>query len=219
MRSILFAALLVTVVLLVPVLPLAFLGQDQVAAWLQAERSPGLQLALIVAALATDIFLPVPSSAVSTYAGGSGLGIWPATLASWVGMTLGAVLGFGLARLFGERFAARLAGRHDLERISLLSRRYGPLALLFTRPLPILAEACVLLMGATRLSWRRFLVPVAAANLVISLTYAACGRYFQGTDAFPIAVVASGTIPLAIALVARWLLPGVREEAKQTADG
>jgi len=214
MSRILRATLLLAVVLAIPILPLVVLGvsfegrfEQQLKHWLTAERQPALHFTLIVAALATDIFLPIPSSAVSTYAGGSGLDFWLATAGSWLGMTLGAVLGFALARLFGHRFSSRYAGAKDLEQMAALTQRFGPLTLVLTRALPILAEACVLLMGATGLSWRRFLIPVVTANFVISITYAAFGRYFADSGAFPVAVVASGTIPLAAALVARRWLP------------
>lgn len=209
MRSLLQATLVVAVVLLVPVLPFLFLGdgfEGRVEDWLAAEWAPEVRFGLIAGLLATDIFLPVPSSAVSTYGGGI-LGTWPATLASWVGMTVGACLGFGLARLFGRPFAERFAGRSDLQRMQAATRRFGPLVLVLTRALPILAEACVLLMGATRLSWRRFLIPVLTSNLVISLVYAAFGEYFQGRNALPVAVVASGAVPLGVALLARRWLP------------
>ena len=220
MHKITKSILLVAVVLAVPVIPLLFLGlsfEDEVTEWLAVERAPGLHFVLIVAVLATDIFLPIPSSAVSTYAGGSGLGFWTATAASWLGMTLGAVLGFGLARIFGRRFTDRYAKTRDLQQTAALCDRFGPLALVLTRALPILAEACVLLLGATGLSWRRFLLPVIAANFVISVTYAACGLYFEGSGALPIAVVASGTIPLAVALLARRWLPalGLDDAAKK----
>jgi uncharacterized membrane protein YdjX (TVP38/TMEM64 family) len=210
MRSILRATLLIAVVLLVPILPLLFLGlsfEDRVIGWFEQELSDGVRFALIVAVLAGDLFLPIPSSMVSTYGGGI-LGTWPATAASWLGMTLGAAAGFGLARVFGNRFSARYAGAGDLQQMAALSRKFGPLALVLTRALPILAEACVLLMGATRLSWRRFLVPVLAGNFVVSLTYAACGEYFEGKDALLLAVLLSGIVPLGIAVIARrWLNP------------
>ena len=210
MRSILRATLLIAVVLLVPILPLLFLGlsfEHRVIGWFEQELPDSARFALIVAVLAADLFLPIPSSMVSTYGGGI-LGTWPATAASWLGMTLGAAAGFGLARVFGNRFAASYAGAGDLQQMAALSRKFGPLALVLTRALPILAEACVLLMGATRLSWRRFLVPVLAGNFVVSLTYAACGEYFEGKDALLLAAVLSGIVPLGIAVIARrWLKP------------
>lgn len=199
--------LILFAILTVPVLPLVVLGlafEDRVEAWLTtAQVTPPARAGLVIGLLAIDIFLPIPASAISTWAGGV-LGFAAGTLASTIGMTLGAVLGFAIARRWGAPAARWLAGERDLEQTAALARRAGPLALVVTRALPILAEACVLLMGMSRLTWRRFLVPVVAANLLISLIYAACGRYFQAIDALPIAVIASGTVPLAIALAARW---------------
>ncbi|GAB4151049.1 MAG: hypothetical protein Tsb009_26210 [Planctomycetaceae bacterium] len=204
------SVLLISLVLAVPILPLLILGlsfEEQVADWLSVERSPGIHFFLIIAVLASDVFLPVPSSAVSTYAGTSGMGIWLATAASWLGMTLGGLIAFSLARIFGDRFVERHAGHDDLQRMAALTQRYGPAAIVVTRALPILAEACVLLMGATRLSWRRFLPPLMIANFVISITYAVFGVFFAESDAQPVAIAASALVPLAIALVARKWLP------------
>jgi len=67
----------------------------------------------------------------------------------------------------------------------------------------------VLLVGATKLSWKRFLLPVLVSNLAISVCYAAVGEYFQGMNALPLAVVASGTVPLLAALLVRRRLPKI----------
>lgn len=208
MRELLKPVLLIALALLVPVLPLFLLGlsfEDRVESWFERDLSAEVRFALIVGVLAVDVFLPVPSSAVSTYGGGI-LGTLPATAASWLGMTAGAVFAFGLARLFGKSFADRFSSSADLKKMALLSERFGPLALVLTRALPILAEACVLLMGATRLSWRRFWPAVLVSNLAISVTYAAFGEYSQGRDALPAAVAASLLIPLGLTvMVRRWL--------------
>ena len=200
--------LLTVTVLAVPIVPFLVLGapfEEQVELWFRGEMSAELRFGLIVALLASDLLLPVPSSMVSTYGGGV-LGLWPAAAASWLGMTLGASIGFSLARALGRPFAVRRASAEDLDRMADLTRRFGPTALILTRAIPILAEACVLLTGATGMSWRRFLVPVSAANLVISVTYAAFGVYFKGHDALLSAVIASGLAPLAaLWCVRRWL--------------
>lgn len=201
--------MLLSTVLAVPLIPLLILGlsfEDRLEGLLAGELSFTVRFGLIVLLLALDVFLPVPSSMVSTYGGGV-MGTAPATAASWLGMTAGAALGFGLARRYGRPFARRLGGEEDLERTQALARRFGPMALVVTRALPILAEACVLLAGAAGMTWRKFLPPVAAGNLVVSVVYAAAGEYFRGRDALPVAVVLSGTIPLLAALVARRLLP------------
>jgi membrane protein DedA with SNARE-associated domain len=206
MRSARRAILLVAAVLAVPVFPVLLLGlsfEDQIRDRLAgATLSPPTRFGLTVGLLAIDIFLPVPSSAVSTWAGGV-LGLWPATLASTLGMTAGSCVGFALARAFGHRFTRRFSSPDDLDRTAALSHRLGPAALAVTRALPILAEACVLLVGAAGLTWRRFLPPVVLGNVAVSLVYCACGAYFRGKNAFPWAVAASGTVPLAVALLAR----------------
>ena len=211
MRSYFRTTLLIVAVLLVPVLPLLVIGlsfEERVEGLFQTELSAQARFGLIVAALSSDILLPIPSSAVSTFGGGI-LGTWPATLASWLGMTIGAVIGFGLARALGRPFAARRAGSKDLDQMAALTEKFGPLALVLTRALPILAEACVLLVGATSLSWRRFLIPVMVANFVVSATYASFGEYFEGQDALPAAVIASGAVPLVLALALRRWLPSL----------
>ncbi len=209
MRRILRTTLFVAVAISVPVIPLLILGlsfEERVASLFTRELSPEMRFAMIVGALATDLVLPIPSSVVSTYGGGV-LGVLPATLASWLGMTLGAMVGFGLARTFGEPLARRFSSPEDLQRMTSLSRRFGPIALVLTRALPILAEACVLLMGASGLSWKRFILPVVVCNLAISLTYALFGRYGSQIDALPAAIVASAVVPLAAALFVRRRLP------------
>jgi uncharacterized membrane protein YdjX (TVP38/TMEM64 family) len=168
---------------------------------------PAARFGVIVGLLAGDILLPVPSSAVTTWGGGV-LGVGWATLASTLGMSAGAALGFALARTLGGRFVTGRSAGGDLDRSAELVRRFGPVALVLTRPLPILAEACVLLVGTTGLPWRRFAVPVVLSNLVISGTYAAAGAYFRERGAFSPAIVLSGTIPLLAALLARRWLPG-----------
>jgi uncharacterized membrane protein YdjX (TVP38/TMEM64 family) len=206
------------IVLAVPIVPFLILGagfEEQVESWFREGLSDSSRFALIVAVLSADIVLPVPSSMVSTY-GGAVLGVLPAALASWIGMTIGAILGFAAARAFGRAYVARRTSRDDLAQIEQLSERVGPAAIAITRALPILAEACVLLMGATGLPWRRFLLPATLANLGISLVYAVFGKYFAGEDALPIAIAVSGILPLLAAFMARKFLPRAREKSDES---
>ena len=199
--------LLIVTALILPLLVLGLAFEDQVKGWVTAEWSAQTQFWIIVAALSGDILLPVPSSGVSTYAGGT-LGLAGGTFASWLGMTAGGVVGFGLSRLLGRRFAKRFGGE-DVEGLDRFSARYGTAALLLTRPLPLLAEACVLLVGAAQLPWRKFLIVIAASNLVISLCYAAAGAYFQDQGVLPQAIIAAALLPLGATLLVRrrWSTP------------
>jgi len=208
MRELLTMSLLVAAVLLVPVIPFLVVGQQleaELTTWFDETLSPLATAALIAGVLATDILLPVPSSFVSTF-GGAQLGVFAATVASWIGMTVGGMLGFALARFGGRPLASRLAGAGELQAMERLSARFGPRLIVVTRAVPVLAEASVLLMGATGLSWRRFVIPLGLSNLGIALAYSVFGRYAAQHDALLPALAASIALPLlATALFRLWI--------------
>jgi uncharacterized membrane protein YdjX (TVP38/TMEM64 family) len=207
-RRLLRPLLLIAVALAAPIVPFLFLGDElnaRVNAWLDPRLPPSTVAALVAGVLATDVLLPVPSSAVSTY-GGAQLGIIGGTVASWLGMTAGAVGGFALARWFGTPLARRLARQDDLQRLSDLIERFGPATLAITRAAPVLAEASVLLMGMTRLPWRRFLPPVLLSNLGIAAVYSAFGRLASHYNSLPVALVASIALPVAAVTIVRLIL-------------
>lgn len=210
MRELLKPLLLLAAVLAIPILPFAVFGAEM-ESWIETQLHstlPPTTVALaVVGLLSTDVFLPIPSSVVSTVAGNA-LGIWGGTAAAWAGMTAGAVVGYVLAKLFGRPLAIRLSGAEEQERIDRLSRRFGPLVLVLARPVPVLAEASVLFLGTTRLGWTAFLLPVALSNLGIAAVYAALGQ----TVPMPYALAASLALPLAAAGLAQWLWPAPKAE-------
>jgi uncharacterized membrane protein YdjX (TVP38/TMEM64 family) len=94
MRTLFQNTLLFVFVLLVPIVPFVFLGdplEDRFQSWFRATESRWVIALAIVGLLSTDVLLPVPSSFVSTF-GGSQLGTWWGTCASWLGMSIGAAL-------------------------------------------------------------------------------------------------------------------------------
>lgn len=197
-----------SVVLSAPIVPFVLFGRQMeqyVEGWRAHPPSDLATGCLVVGLLAGDIFLPIPSSVVSTLAGwqlGAGLG----TLASWLGMSLGVVLGFAAARRFGPGLARRFSSVATLERMSRASEKFGPVALVLTRAVPVLAEASVLVVGMNGLSWRRFLPPVLLANLGLSLAYAAFGQLAERFEWFPLALGVAVAMPLLLAgVVGRFL--------------
>lgn len=220
MRSLWRPLFLVMLALLVPIVPFLAFGpwlEGRVETWLDEHPAPSLVAAGTIALLSTDVLLPIPSSVVSTMAGAE-LGLVGGAAASWLGMTLGAIFGFALARGLGRPLAERLASDQDLARMDDMARSGGPWMLYVTRPLPVLAEASVLLLGASRLGWRPFLQAVTLSNLGIALVYAALGHWARGSGALVWAILASIALPLAATAVARWLLP-VRVPAETSQPG
>lgn len=201
---------LIAVVLAIPIVPFLGFGESleaQITGWLDSTLPAGTAVLVVVGLLAGDVVLPVPSSVVSTFAG-KVLGFWGGAAASWFGMTLGALLAFWLVRLFGRPLAERLSAEEELARMDTLAGRFGVLVLVLARPVPVLAEASVVLMGTTRLSWRRFLLAVSLSNLGIAAAYAALGNRVQ----MSVALAASVALPLLAAAIARWFWPSPGKE-------
>lgn len=205
--------LLITAVLAIPIVPFLLLEESleaRITGWLDAELPAGTAALTVIGLLASDILLPVPSSVVSTFAG-SVLGFWGGASASWCGMTAGAVIVFWLVRIFGRPLARWFSSEQDLARTDVLAARWGVLVLVLARPIPVLAEASVLLMGTARLAWWQFLIAVGLSNLGIAVVYSALGDRVQ----FPIAMAASIALPLLAAATARLLWPSVQETDDQ----
>jgi len=208
MRPLMRPLFLIVFVLLVPILPFLLLGEP-FEAWptLWQNNPPnGMALAaLTVGLLASDILLPVPSSVVNTLAG-SQLGTPVGTAVCWLGMSLGAMLGFALARYGGRPLAERFCKPEQLRQMEQVSCRYGPGILVLFRAVPVLAEASVLLVGLHGLSWRRFLPPVLLSNLGIALAYAWFGQYAAERQWLPLALGIAVALPLLLTVAFQgWL--------------
>jgi uncharacterized membrane protein YdjX (TVP38/TMEM64 family) len=159
----------------------------------QSGTSRFLAAGSIFALLALDVFLPVPSSIVATGAGVI-LGFAEGTAIVWGGMMAGCVIGYGTG--IGAAATARwIVGQDNLVRAEALMRRYGELALVLCRPVPVLAEASVVFAGIVRTPFVRFAALTAISNLGIALGYAAFGAFSMRLDSFLVAFVGALLLP------------------------
>ena len=217
MRELFRTLPLMCAVIMVPVLPFLLLGgrfDDRLRGFAADQPSDAATIVVVVGLLATDILLPIPSSVVSTLSGWQ-LGWWKGAMAAWMGMNLGAAFGFALARRWGRPLALWFSKQDDLESMQRVTDRYGPVVLVLTRAVPVLAEASVLIVGIHRLAWRRFLPAVLLSNLGIALAYAAFGDYAEQHQWLPLAMGVSIAIPVLVAAAAQRLLPGRNDTAHQ----
>jgi uncharacterized membrane protein YdjX (TVP38/TMEM64 family) len=209
MRELFRTLPLMCLVLLVPVLPFLVLG-GHFESWLRglSENPPSrlASFALVVGLLSTDILLPIPSSVISTLSGWQ-LGWHVGGLATWLGMTLGAIIGFALARRWGRPLAVWFSKPEDLETIHCVSEQYGPSVLVLTRAMPVFAEASVLMAGIHQLSWQRFLPAILLSNLGIAIAYSWFGDFAERHQWLPLALAVAIAVPVLIAAIARQFLP------------
>jgi membrane protein DedA with SNARE-associated domain len=155
----------------------------------------------IFSLLALDVFLPVPSSIVSTAAGVL-LGIATGTAVVWSGMMVGCLLGYWIGAR-GSGAAERLVGADGLARASTLFARYGDLTIVLCRPVPVIAEASVVFAGIVRAQFTRFAQLTAISNLGIALGYAAFGAYSHSVDSFVGAFLGAIALPGLFILISR----------------
>ncbi len=136
--------------------------------------SASWQVALVgVGLLIADVLLPVPSSLVMI-AHGLLFGIWWGTLLSLSGSVGATLVGFGIGRK-GGKLMDRLVSREDKQRADLLLQRWGALAILVTRPVPLLAETTAMIAGSTGMKWRTTFISSVAGSLPAALVYAVVG--------------------------------------------
>ena len=141
--------------------------------------------------LIVDVFLPVPSSGVML-AHGALFGIFVGAGLSLFGSVGAFALGFGLGR-GGARAVERLVSEEERGRADRLLRRWGVLAIVVTRPVPILAETTAFVAGTSSLGWRPSLVAALVGSLPAALLYAVAGALA--------ASFAAGAVGLAVAIL------------------
>jgi len=200
------AILWISLCLAVPIVPFLVLGESfekKAASVLDPSLPKPTVAAMVIGLLASDIILPVPSTVVCTFAGGK-LGILGGILSAWAGLSIGSIGAFFVARRLGRAFARKKLGEEETRRTERLVQRFGPSLVIVMRPVPVLAEASVLWLGATGLSWRAFLPPLLLANLAFAVVFVTLGALLPQAAAIPIAIV----VPLALLFAVKWLRPG-----------
>jgi uncharacterized membrane protein YdjX (TVP38/TMEM64 family) len=195
-----------------------FLGAEALNVPILTDPQPVLGEQTAVAAavigislLVVDALLPVPSSLVML-AHGALFGPVVGALLSLAGRTGFAVAGYAIGRRGGAA-AARHLKPEEREHAQSLLERWGLLAVVFTRPVPMVAESVSIMAGMSPLG----LGPVVAASMLGSLPeavlYAVAGSIapnFQNA-AFIWLFLLAITIP--VFLVARFRHRGAAQEA------
>lgn len=126
-----------------------------------------------ISLLIADVVLPVPSSLVMI-AHGALFGIVPGTLLSLIGSVGATLVGFALGRR-GGTWLERIVLPKERIRVELMLDRWGALAVVVTRPIPLLAETTAILAGASAMSWQRVTLASFAGSLPAALLYALTG--------------------------------------------
>lgn len=140
--------------------------------WMGEHALPSA-VAIVNGLLVADVLLPVPSSLLMV-GNGALLGVAPGAAASLVSSTLSALLAFWLGRR-GAPWLMRRISMQERRQADRFFERWGAMAVLMSRPVPILAETVGVLAGTTRIGWSRYAGAVLIGNLPPAVLYAFAG--------------------------------------------
>ncbi|QNF33960.1 VTT domain-containing protein [Adhaeribacter swui] len=161
--------------------------ENRITTYVHSEQSVVTFTFLSLGFLAFDTLLPVPSSLLMIL-NGKVLGFLGGSLVSWAGSLVSSVLGFYLGRsanpLFDKFFSAQ-----DKTFSNNFFRKYGNMALLVSKALPILSEAVSFVAGTTAMSFKTFLLYSALGHLIISLVYGYLGSFSNSLHSGLITVI------------------------------
>lgn len=161
--------------------------------YLPTTPSQKLNLALLLVALLTlDVVLPVPSSMVALLAVAM-LGSLGGYLVIFLGLCLGAGLGYALGAGYFRLLSGRL-GLHQRQP-GQLGYRLGTLSLICLRGVPVLAETSVVAAGMQRYPLRAFVPVIVLANAGLALAYSAIGTFLVEQNALLVTLLASMVLP------------------------
>lgn len=142
------------------------------AGWLSAVMG--------VSFLAVDVVLPVPSNVVMI-AHGALFGVAAGAALSVLGSMIATIVAFWMGRR-GGTLLARAVPAGERARANAMLSRWGIVAIMVTRPLPLLAETLIVLAGASSMPWRTAMLSSLIGFLPPSLFYAWAGSMSIGFE-------------------------------------
>lgn len=170
-------------------------GDPVASAARRLMAKPGAVAALaVVGILCVDIFVPIPSSLVMI-SSGAVFGVGPGALLSLIGSLSGNVLGFELARRYGRGLAERLVGRDQVDRMGRVFTRYGAVAVILSRPVPVIMETLSLVAGLARMRRTTFLSTSLLGTIPACLLYAYAGAFSRNAGTLLPAFFAAVALP------------------------
>jgi uncharacterized membrane protein YdjX (TVP38/TMEM64 family) len=153
-----------------------------------------------VALLASDIFLPIPSSIVMTF-NGTLFSFVPGALVSLTGLLVGAALGYWISRIYGKRVLRLIAGDHADASVTRFFERFGVIAVVLSRPVPLLAETITCMAGTADMPFAPFLVGQLLGAIPLAFGYAWAGEFAGDQGSAFLALAFAVMVPTVL-----WLL-------------
>jgi len=139
---------------------------------IQSYGSFGLMFVMIL----QTIIAPIPSEAMLMFAGAIGIKFFDIILFGGLGLIIGAIIAFYIARLGGKPIIAKLIGDKWINRVDKWVEKHGIKAIIFTRLIPVIPFDLISYMsGVTSLDFKYYLLATIIGSFPRALMLAAIG--------------------------------------------
>jgi len=139
---------------------------------IQSYGSFGLMFVMIL----QTIIVPIPSEAMLMFAGAIGIKFFDIILFGGLGLIIGAIIAFYIARLGGKPIIAKLIGDKWINRVDKWVEKHGIKAIIFTRLIPVIPFDLISYMsGVTSLDFKYYLLATIIGSFPRALMLAAIG--------------------------------------------
>jgi uncharacterized membrane protein YdjX (TVP38/TMEM64 family) len=131
---------------------------------------------LLIVMIIQTIIAPIPSEALLIFSGAIGMKVFDVVFFGGLGLIIGSVLAFYIARIGGKPLVKKLLGEEWTLRVDRWVEKNGAKAIFFTRLIPIIPFDLISYMaGVTRLSFKAYLLATVLGAFPRSLLLAVAG--------------------------------------------
>lgn len=168
-----------------------------------SKDKPALELVgLSFLIMVSDIILPVPSTLVMLF-NGSLFGIFWGSMLSIISNLVSCSLGFWIGKK-SKKWMSKISSSEEQESANRFLAKYGFYGLMFSRGIPILAEAVAVISGTGKMKFSSFVLACVLGLLPISFLYAYTGKMaLDGTSNFLISLAINTFL-----IIVTWVLRG-----------
>ncbi len=141
---------------------------------LESWTLPFVAIAVIFL-LIIDVFLPIPSSLIMI-ANGATFGLIGGAIISIIGGTGAALVGYFVGKL-GKSKVKKWISDKELDKGHRFTKRWGSLAVIISRPIPIIAETVAIVAGICGIRFFKMILFSFLGVLPMAFIYAWAGAY------------------------------------------
>jgi uncharacterized membrane protein YdjX (TVP38/TMEM64 family) len=169
---------------------------------LENKTSKPLLAVISVVLLGIDVILPIPSSFVMI-SNGVLFGFMAGGILSVTGGLISSTIGYFIGSK-GNRLARKFSSEAEEVKARRFLEKYGSIAIIASRPIPVLAESVSIISGTLNWSFKKVVFNSFVGLLPISFVYSLTGAYSTSFNSAAIAFLINIGMAGLIWLITSW---------------